>query len=128
MNSNMAYFGGSKFWADKGIIHCEDAISNTYCTMSIADALERVKAVKRMIGTSSDPGIEIDLCERESIMHSIEQMLHVIRRAEDQGGGPTNPDMIKDMEVRRKKLFLVSVPSNIDFKAIPCPRPSRISA
>jgi len=128
MNSNMAYFGSTKFWADKGIIHCEDAISNTYCTMSIDEALRRVDAVKQIIGTSSNPGVEIDLCERESMMRSVEQMLNVVRRAKEQGGGPTNPEMIKDQEARRKKMFLVSVPSFIDFKAMPCSRPSRISA
>jgi hypothetical protein len=128
MNSNMAYFGSSKFWADKGIIHCEDAISNTYCTMSIDEALRRVDAVRNLIGTTSNPGVEIDLCERESMMRSVEQMLNVIRRAQDQGGGPENPQMVSDMEARRKKLFIVSVPSNIDFKVNPCSRPSRISA
>jgi hypothetical protein len=128
MNSNMAYFGSSKFWADKGIIHCEDAISNTYCTMSIDEALERVVAVKQIIGTSSNPGVEVDHCERDSMMRSVEQMLNVIKRAQEQGGGPGNPEMVKDMEARRKKLFVVSVPSNIDFKVNPCLLPSRRSA
>jgi hypothetical protein len=96
--------------------------------MSIDEALRRVDAVRNLIGTTSNPGVEIDLCERESMMRSVEQMLNVIRRAQDQGGGPENPQMVSDMEARRKKLFIVSVPSNIDFKVNPCSRPSRISA
>lgn len=116
MNTNMAYFGTTRFWADKGLIHVECGITNTYGTMTIDEAMERVRAVKRLIGTSSNPGVEIDICERESMMRSVEQMLNVIRRAQDQGGGPTNPEAVKDAEMRRQKMFTVSVPWNLDFK------------
>ncbi len=53
---SVVYFGPrdnpkcQRWWADRGMIHVEDARDNTYDTLSVREFLHRLKAVNDMLG------------------------------------------------------------------------------
>ncbi len=77
-----------RFWADRGLVHCEDARDNSYVVMSVKDALLRAKAISEMVGKSSNDYEFAD--RREYLQRFVSDMVDVCRKAQEQGM-PTDP-------------------------------------
>jgi hypothetical protein len=75
-----------RFWAERGLIHCEDSFDNSYDSMSVRSFLQRVKAMNDMLARSasrSDAGFDVPL--REEIQRNIEKATEIASQAQVQG-------------------------------------------
>jgi len=108
--NNIVNLGPLKYWAERGLIHCEDATKDGACeTITTNVILERIKALNDMIGNTKSkvPGL-MHSDEIREHQNFIDDMVQLCRVARDQGS-PDNPDAVKDM--RRRRPATVVVPS-----------------
>lgn len=100
-----------RFWAERGLVRCEDSRDNSYTVMSIKTFLHRVKGINDMLGNSRE--------DRRGLMHEdkvqdlrrfIDQALSVAKQAQEQGS-PDDPSARRDA-VRRLPATVI-VPDNI---------------
>jgi hypothetical protein len=87
----LARIGTVRFWAERGLVHWEDAKDNSYGSISARDAFERIVALRVMLDKpSEDKDIPRFRDYRNETQTYIEDMLKVIRLAREQGT-PTDP-------------------------------------
>jgi hypothetical protein len=103
-------FGHLRIWAERGLIHIEDNRDNSYETMSVRTALQRMVAINDMLANSKaelsrNGGMYADEFERN--MKMLEQMTDICRKAQEQGM-PTDASARRDL-VRRRPVS-VTVP------------------
>jgi hypothetical protein len=106
---SVVYFGPrdnpkcQRWWADRGMIHVEDARDNTYDTLSVREFLHRLKAVNDMLGNSKQAAANDGFAHKDEIgrqQRFIEEALELIRVAKEQGE-PGNKDAVKSANARR---------------------------
>lgn len=106
-NKNVVRLGPLRFWADRGLVHCEDARDNSYETLSTKEILERIQGINDMIGNTkrkADGLMHAD--EVREHQNFIDDMVRLCRRAKDQGS-PDNPDAVKEAKRRRPATFVM---------------------
>lgn len=91
------------YWAERGLVNWERAETDTYGTLTVRDACQRVSALSDMVILSSEDPRWAH--ERRMLQKFIHEMESVIRQAKEQGE-PDNPDTRKDAERRRKKMSI----------------------
>lgn len=102
---NVIYLNTTRFWAERGFINYEDVVSNEAGKMTWQTALERVKDVREMYGSSANQGLEVDHSDRSSKLKFCEDMLMLIKRAQEQGAYD-DPSCYHHHEILRPKTFL----------------------
>jgi len=111
---NVVFFGPrdnprcQRWWADRGLIHVEDARDNTYESMPVRTFLHRLKAVNDMIGNSKTSLAKEGFAHKDELdrqQRFVEDALELSKIAKEQGEAGT-PDAIKDAS-RRKSLTVV---------------------
>lgn len=84
----VAVLDDCRFWAERGLVHCEDGRDNTYKTIPIIEALHRVNAISEMIGNSTSK--DEDPQRRAVLQNFVDRFVDVIRQAREQGS-PDDP-------------------------------------
>jgi hypothetical protein len=106
---NVVYFGPrgnpkcQRWWADRGIIHVEDARDNSYNTLGVREFLHRLKAINDMVGNSKATLANENFAHHDEIGRQqkfIEEAVELVNRAKEQGE-PGNKDVVKDAKSRR---------------------------
>jgi len=94
-----------RFWAERGLIRVEDSRDNSFETLSVKEVLIRMAGLSDMLGnkTTSDESI-IDNAYRTMIQKYLEDMIDIVRQAQEQGQ-PTDESAIRDLNRRRAKTF-----------------------
>jgi hypothetical protein len=94
-----------RFWAERGLIRCEDSLDNSYHIISVRSLLQRVKALNDMLrrsAVSSDAGVDADL--REELSRNIEKAIRIAAIAQEQGQ-PSDASARRDLVRRRPKTI-----------------------
>lgn len=109
-NPNVVHFGGYRWWADRGLIHVENKTTGDYETLSVRQTLIRLRGLNDMVrnSASDDEGVMSQFFGGTLDEHQrfIEQMIEVIRRAQQQGQ-PDDPSAVRDAKRRRPKSVVV---------------------
>lgn len=101
--------GPLRFWAERGLIHVEDARDNSYDVMSVSSAAHRVQAHIDMLANSREQMRRtgfMDYAEYNRLQRMIEQMTEIIRKAQIQGQ-PTDESAVRDLRRRQPKSVLM---------------------
>ena len=118
---NVVYFGPrdnprcQRWWADRGLIHVEDARDNSYDTLNIREFLERLKAVNDMIGNSKSTLANDGFAHEDEIgrqMRFVEDAVELVKIAKEQGEAGSK-DAIKEANRRRAKTIVM--PGSVTF-------------
>lgn len=118
---NVIFFGPrsnpkcQRWWADRGLLHVEDARDNTYESVPIRTFLQRLKAVNDMIGNSKTTLAKEGFAHKDELNRQqrfVEEGMELVRIAKEQGEAGS-PDAVRDAS-RRKSLTLV-MPDNRMF-------------
>jgi uncharacterized UPF0160 family protein len=102
-------FGTLRFWAERGLVHVEDARDNSYKTFSARSGLERLRALNDMLKNSNREAHTHDQFDRanvERVMRMVEDMLEVCRRAQTQGE-PFDESARRDAALRAPRTVVV---------------------
>lgn len=80
-----------RYWAERGLIHCEDERDNSYETLTIRDFLLRVKSINDMLGNSkavlaAEGFAHMDEVERQQ--RFVEEAADLVERAKTQQAPP----------------------------------------
>lgn len=105
--ANVVYLNTTKFWAERGFINWEDTVDSTHGKMTWQTALDRVKEIRGMFGTTTKKLAEKDNSDRASKLKYCEDMLMLIKRAQEQGAYD-DPTCYHHHEILRPKSFLMS--------------------
>jgi hypothetical protein len=109
-NDNVAIFGPLRFWAERGLLHCEDSRDNSYETLSVRTALQRARAISDMLGNSSKRDMhsedQFDRANRARHLRFLEQLMALVEKAKIQGM-PSDASARRDLVNRRPKTFVV---------------------
>lgn len=103
-----AHIGTLRFWAERGLVHCEDSRDNSYESVSVRTFLERARGLSDMIGRSTvkrDTGADASL--RENVQRFLDEAVEVARKAQEQGM-PTDRTAVNDLKARRPKTLVMS--------------------
>lgn len=111
LEHDVCVFGNLRIWAERGLIHLEDARDNSYEAFSVKTQLHRVKAINDMLQNSkaqltSSGGMTAQEFERQ--MKMVEKMVEICKKAQIQGM-PSDPTACRDL--RRRLPTSVTVPS-----------------
>lgn len=80
-----------RYWAERGLIHCEDARDNSFETLSVRDFLQRVNANSDMVRNSITELATTGYAhydELERIQRFIEEAAALAEKAREQGMPP----------------------------------------
>lgn len=112
VDQGVVKFGHLRMWAERGLIHIEDARNGEYKSVSVRVMLHRMKGIQDMI-TNSKPS------QRQAHSHDqfdrawlaenqgmLEAMVEVVRRAQEQGM-PSDASARRDLVRRRPKTVVV---------------------
>lgn len=81
-------FGPLRFWAENGLIACEDERDNTYQTVSVRTALDRIRAINDMLGNSTqrmkNSEDQFDQANRRRHQDMVDAMVQIVRLAREQ--------------------------------------------
>ncbi len=110
LDHNVCVFGNLRMWAERGLIHLEDARDNSYEAIAVRQALHRVKGIHDMLFNSKtqltgNGGMTAQEYERQ--MRMVEKMVEVCQQAQVQGM-PSDQSAVRDL-VRRLPVT-VTVP------------------
>lgn len=108
--ADVVRFGPLYIWAERGLVHIEDSRDNSYESVSVRAMLHRMKAIQDMLGNSTARQMnsedQFDRANRERHQKMIEEMLVVIRKAQEQGM-PTDAGARRELVRRRPKSVVV---------------------
>lgn len=109
-NNMVCQFGSLRIWAERGLIHIEDAKDNSYTVVAVRTALKRMQAISDMLRNSrvkmlSDKAMYGDEFDRQ--MKMLDQMTEVCRKAQVQGM-PSDASARRDL--KRRLPTTVTVP------------------
>lgn len=103
-------FGHLRFWAERGLIHIESSIDNSYECISARTALRRMNAISEMLGNTNDRQMhsedQFDRANRERHLRMLEGLTFLIQKAQVQGM-PSDASARRDLVRRRKKTVVV---------------------
>jgi hypothetical protein len=102
-------FGPLRMWAERGLIHVEDARDNSYDSMSVNTALERMQAISDTIRNSKRDAhseSQFDKEWRYRNQQMLDDMILACNKAQVQGM-PSDESARRDLVRRAKKLFVV---------------------
>lgn len=108
----------TRYWAQGGLVHWEDQVTSEYGTLTVANALERVKAINQMIGNSrKGQGYQRpDECQK--YQNFVADMLQLMARAREQGM-PDDPahskQLVAGIKAKRQSKLLVTPGLNKRF-------------
>jgi len=91
----VVHIGTVRYWAERGLIHAEDSVDNSYHTIPVKEMLLRIKAINDfrpgIDGTEDKITKKWVYEQRQKIQKQVEQMLEIVRKAQAQGmpGDPT---------------------------------------
>lgn len=106
--------GPLRLWPERGLVHMEDARDNSYETLSVKDALLRVKGISDMVKNSlarertKNGAFYSD--EIRKYQQFVDDMVQVCKIAQEQGS-PDDPTAKADL--KRRRPTTVSVPKNV---------------
>ena len=81
-----------RFWADRGLIHCEDSLDNSYETLSVREFLRHTLALSQMLGNSADtPGRGADADLKSYMQNITDKAAYIARKAQEQGRPKRRP-------------------------------------
>lgn len=102
--------GPLRFWAERGLIHCEDERDSSYLCYSIRTALQRMSALSDMLGNTNDRAMhsedQFDQNNRARIQHMLEGLSTMVTRCKIQGM-PDDPSARRDLKRRAPKSVVV---------------------
>ena len=114
--SGVAVLGSLRCWAERGLVHCEDARDNSYKSISVREALRRMKALNDMLGKSqADRKGFLSSAQVESLQTFVEDMIEVCRKAREQGE-PT--DQRARLDLLRRQPKTVIMPGTKEFRDV----------
>ena len=97
-----------RFWAERGLIHCEDSLDNEYSSMTVRQFLHRVRGINDMLcnsAASADSGADMSL--REETQRNVEKAMEIAAKAQVQGM-PSDASARRDLVNRRSKTIAVT--------------------
>lgn len=108
-NHMVCTFGTLRIWAERGLIHIEDAKDNSYTVVAVRTALRRMQAISDMLRNSRasmihDKAMYADEFDRQ--MQMLDQMTEVCKKAQVQGM-PSDPTARRDLKRRLPKTVTV---------------------
>jgi len=105
-NTDVAHYEHLRFWAERGLIHMEDARDNSYKIFTVRTILHRIRALNDMLGNTR--------AGRQGFMHEdkvrtiqdfIDRMTDLCKKAQEQGM-PEDPSARRDLVRRRPKTVV----------------------
>lgn len=109
-DNDVVIFGKLRFWAERGLIHIEDASDNSYVTIAVRTALERASAISDMLcNTSKRQKHSHDKFDEMLIKHNrdmIDGIVKIAQKARIQGT-PDDPSAVRDLQRRAKRSIVV---------------------
>jgi hypothetical protein len=113
-NADMAKSDQYRWWAERGLIHWEHKDTGDYGTVSIKEALIRLRGLNDMVTNSLAESHEagskfLYRDEIEKMQKFIDEMLQLCKKAKAQGA-PDDPSAVRDMKRRRRKVVSVAGP------------------
>ncbi len=112
---NVANFGPrtapvrDKYWAERGLIHLENTITNEYKLLSLRTFLHRLNAISNMISRARTELAKSNFAHSDEIkrqMQFVEKATIIAQQAREQGM-PTDPDARKEAKRRAPKSVVV---------------------
>lgn len=110
--NDVVRFGHLRMWAERGLIHIEDAKDNSYNIVSVRTMLHRMRGIQDML-KNSKPGTrqahshdQMDRKWVEENQNMLDAMVEVVRKAQIQGM-PTDASARRDLVRRRPKSVVV---------------------
>lgn len=97
-----------RWWADRGLIHLEDASDNSYNTYTVKQFLERLKGLNDMLGNSREE-LKAGMMGAEEIdrhQRFIEKSVELAEKAKIQGM-PSDASARRDLVRRRPVSVMV---------------------
>ena len=113
LSDGVVRYGTIRVWAERGLVHWEDAADASYNSMPVRSALARLRALNDMIGNSSTASRAMFADQVTEMQRFIEGGLAVCARAREQGM-PHLPETVRD-RLRRKPLSVVTPSSRATF-------------
>lgn len=116
---DLVIYGPLRIWAERGLIHIEDARDNSFETISVNDCLLRINGLSEMIGNSrrgggpkSKDSFTKYMDEIEDLQRAIDQLVDTCRKAREQGmpDDPTAQGALK-----RARPVSVSMPKEYNM-------------
>lgn len=109
-SGNVVTFGKNRYWPERGVIHIEDVQTGDYKTITVKQALERVKGINDMVAnTVASRGTFYAADEVEAHRRFVEHMIELIKIAKDQGE-PGSASSIREAKLRSRKTIVVPSP------------------
>lgn len=114
-NSGVVFFGPRsdpqccRYWAERGLIHCEDARDNSYKSISVRTFLKRLKGVNDMLGNSKATLAKSGFAHYDEITRQqnfVDLAVDMCQKAKEQGM-PEDPSAVRDLQNRRKKTIVM---------------------
>jgi hypothetical protein len=96
-----------RYWAERGLIRCEDSLDNSYQVLSVRQFLRHANALSEMLGNSSakkDTGADADL--RKEFQRIIDRSVELAKTAQIQGM-PSDASARRDLKRRRAVSVVV---------------------
>jgi hypothetical protein len=111
LGKDVAKYLNLRIWAERGLIHIEDARDNSYETISVRTALHRANAISEFLGNTraSRRGV-MDGHKASQLQDLVDDLIAVIAKAKEQGQ-PTDPCATADRLRRLPKT--VVIPENM---------------
>lgn len=108
-----------RWWAEAGLIRFEDCVTGHYGTMTVRDALLRLRAVNDMVGASKRNGSYTKYAsELQEYQSFVDGMIQLCEKARAQGM-PDDEDHMRQMgeevKARRQSRLLVMPGMNASF-------------
>lgn len=110
--NDVVRFGHLRMWAERGLIHVEDAKDNSYKVVSVRTMLHRMRGIQDMLKNAKPHDRQVnshDQLDRkwlEDNQNMLDAMVEVVRKAQIQGM-PTDASARRDLVRRRPKSVVV---------------------
>lgn len=107
-DKDVVKFGPLRFWAERGLIHIEDARNNSYECICVRVALQRANAISEMLGNRREAHTEDQFDQANRIRHQnmLDGLTELLYKAQVQGM-PDDPSARRDLVRRRPKTVQV---------------------
>lgn len=110
-NENVLVVGRDRYWAERGLIHCDGP--SGYNILSVTSFLRRLKAICGMVGNSSAKGdTPHDANLRAQYLNLVDTGMRIAEVARVQGT-PDDPAACREYVRRRSKTLCMS--DNVKF-------------
>lgn len=98
-----------RFWAERGLIRCEDGADNSFTVVSVETMKKHVEAVNDMLSNSVRNRVGIAEYADEVFAHQtfVLEMTDLIRLAQEQGT-PDDPTAVRDLARRAPKKVRIT--------------------